>query len=211
MRHFTALTLSVFIGLCFHGASYAATYRIVPSEANVLPDALTSMSVEVETEAGDNLVGVGHYSFAVDLALSGTAAATGSDISNVDINDEPGFFDDLLSNEIGAASGNEFLGTAGVADDPFPPNFGWNIGDVVELFTFDLSIPATAQPGDTVIVTLSEGTLGSHIINDTLDAVAPQLFEAATLTVIPEPHTLALLIVGGLVGMRRGGTGRSAR
>ncbi|MFH1110425.1 MAG: PEP-CTERM sorting domain-containing protein [Planctomycetota bacterium] len=181
----------------------AATYRLVPSEAQVLPGTTIGLRAEVETEEGDNVVGIGYYSFALDLTLTGAAGARGSDISSVLINEAD--FDDLLNNSLGFPQGNQYLGIAGVTTDIFPPTFGYSVGDVTSLFNFVLAIPTTAVLGDTILITPGEGALENLIANTTFDNVFPQRFESATLTVVPEPTSLVLLAVsaGVIMGAHR--------
>jgi len=181
----------------------AATYRLVPSEARVLPGTTIGLTAEVQTEAGANVVGIGHFSFALDLTLTGTAGATADDISRILINEVD--FDDLLNNSPGSPLGNQYLGIAGVTTDIFPPTFGHNVGDITWLFDFDMVVPLTAGLGDTITITPSEGALENLIANTTFDNVFPQRFESATLTVVPEPTSLLLLMLGAgaILGTRR--------
>ena len=187
--------LAMLVGVSIASVSDGAEYRIMPSSADVLAGSTVGLAVEVETEPGDNLIGVGHYSFAIDLALGGTAGATGGDISNVVIN--TAFFDDYTNG--GASNGLAYLGTAGSTTDVTVPNFGSNVGDVLWLSNFDLTVPASALVGDTILITPSEGFLENVTV--TGDLVYPQHFAAATLTVVPEPTTL--LALAGVVGLLR--------
>jgi hypothetical protein len=181
----------------------AAQYRVVPAAADVLAGETLNLTVEVETESGDNLVGVGHFSFAIDLALTGDAAATGNDISNILINETQ--WDNTPSNQTGAPLGDEWIGVGGVTTDAFAPNFGDGVGDVIELFTFDLAIPATASPSSTITITPREGLLQNVTVNSTFDPVFPQRFTPATITIVPEPTPalLALAAAATLVRRRR--------
>ncbi len=177
----------------------AGMYRIVPSEADVLPGTTISLSAEVLTEVGDNTVGFGYFSFALDLTLSGTAGAVGDDISNLALN--VASFDDLLGNSLGFAQGNQYLGVGGVTTDFLAPTFGHNIGDITRLFDFDLTIPVTAQLGDTITITPSEGDLENLIADMSFDNVSPQIFVPTTLTVVPEPSSATLCLVITAVAM----------
>ncbi len=170
----------------------ASIYRVLPSETDVLPGATTTLSVEVETEVGDNALGIGYFSFAIDLTLTGTAGATGSDVSNILINETD--FDDLSNISFGLPQGDQYLGVAGVTTDIFPPTFGETAGDITWLFDFELMISAMAEPGDTIMIMPGEGALESLIANGSFDNVAPQTFQPATMTVVPEPTTAALLV-----------------
>jgi len=193
----------LFTVVCGLGAqvSQAAEYRIVPAAADVLASDTLNLAVEVETEPGDNLVGVGHFSFAIDLALTGDAGAMGSDISNIVINEIE--WDDTSSNQTGTPLGNEWIGVGGVTTDPFAPNFGAGVGDVIELFTFDLTIPATALLSSTITITPSEGLLQNLTVNSTFDPVSPQNFTPATLTVVPEPMSALLVAMAAVMLVRR--------
>jgi len=197
------LRAAVVGSLLFTAIADASIYRVMPSDTNVVAGATTGFSVEVETEAGDNVVDVGYFSFAIDLALTGTGGAMGSDVSNVLINET--VFDDLSSISIGLAQGSQYLGIAGVTTDFLPPTFGNNAGDITWLFGFDLIIPLAAEPGDTITIIPSEGTLENLIANTTFDNVFPQRFESATLTVVPEPTSLLLLTLGAgvILGARQ--------
>lgn len=179
----------------------AAEYRILPENTDVLAGETLNFAVEVETMSGDNLVGIGHFSFAIDLTLSGTAGAAGTDIRNIAINQLE--WDDTLSNQLGSAQGNEWIGVGGVTEDAVAPNFGSTVGEVVDLFTFDLTVPADASLGDTIVITPAEGFLQNLTVSDFFDPVEPQTFAAATLTVVPEPTTATLLGFAGLVSFRR--------
>ena len=150
----------------------AAIYRVLPSAADVTPGASYPMRVEVETQPGDNVVGVGFFSFAIDLAVSGTAGATGNNIGNVVLNESD--FDDLLTHSVGHPQGNEYLGIAGVTSNFLAPTFGHHSGDTTWLVDFDVVIPSTASAGDALTITPSEGAFENLIANDRFD-VAPQL------------------------------------
>jgi len=186
---------AVLLGIALISAhAEAGMYRVVPGGADVTSGSTVTLHVEAVTELGDNTIGIGLFSFAIELALSGTAGADGSDISNVIVN--AGAFDDLSSLSLGFAQGSEYLGIAGVTSDIFPPTFGHHAGDVVSLFSFDLAIPDLAVFGDTITLTPSEGALDNLIANSTFDNVSPQTFEPATLTVVPEPTSVLILGVG---------------
>ncbi len=195
------LPAALLAGGALAGSARGADYRVKPSVADVLPGDTVPMWVEVATIAGDNLVGIGHYSFAVDLSVTGTAGADGSAVSNVQINEA--VFDDTDFNVIGAPSGPGFIGTGGVIDDVFGPNPGGVVGDVILLFSFDLAVPALAQPGDVIVITPSEGFLESLTVNAGFDNVDPQSFGTAALTVVPEPATLKLLALAGTLAIAR--------
>jgi hypothetical protein len=177
----------------------AATYRLVPSEAQVRPGTTIGLTAEVETEAGDNMVGIGYFSFAIDLTLTGTTGAMGQDISSILINEAD--FDDLLNHSSGFPQGNQYLGIAGVTTDILPPTFGYNVGDTTRLFGFDLTVPEMAAFGDTITIAPSEGTLENLIVNDSFDNVVPQNFQPTTLTVVPEPTTAVMLLTIVCTGM----------
>ena len=85
----------------------------------------------------------------------------------------------------------------------FAPNFGSQVGDVIELFTFDLSIPPTAQNGETVVIMPREGFLQNLTVNDFFDPVAPQNFGGVTLVFVPEPAAVLLLAAGAIWLLRR--------
>lgn len=186
------LRLKVILFLCAATASEAGIYRIVPSEADVLPGETIGLTAEVVTELGDNTVGVGYFSFALDLTLTGTSVAIGDDIGGVVINEAS--FDDLSSNSLGFAQGGQYLGIAGVTLDLVAPTFGQDIGVATWLFDFDLTVPFAAEFGETITITPSEGTLENLIANASFDNVAPQYFQPTTLTVVPEPTTAVLLV-----------------
>ncbi len=198
----TGLRTAVAVTLLFAAFADAATYRVLPSESDVLPGDTPTLSVEVETEAGDNVVGIGYFSFAIDLTLTGTAGAMGSDIANILINETD--FDDLSSISFGFPQGNQYFDTAGVTTDIVPPTFGYNVGDITWLFDFDLLVPVTAELGDTITITPSEGTLENLIANENFDNVAPQHLQPTTLTVVPEPATGTLfMLLATIVAYRR--------
>lgn len=87
----------------------------------------------------------------------------------------------------------------------FPPTFGYDVGDMTWLSRFDLTVPTTAQIGDTITITPSEGALENLIVNETFDNVAPQHFRPATVTVVPEPTTAVVLtfLTGAMLRLRR--------
>jgi hypothetical protein len=163
----------------------AAVYRIDAASAQVLPGDTIPVSVEVETETSDNLVGIGHFSFAIDLTVSGTSSAAGDALTNIIINESQ--WDDTFSNQIGSPAGDQLVGTGGVTTDVFEPNFGSAVGDTVELFTLNLNVPADAAQGETIILTPSEGFLENLTVNAVFDAVTPQNFAPFTFVVVPEP------------------------
>lgn len=193
--------IAVIAGLWTSNGLHAAEYRVIPAETDVFAGEIVNLTVEVETEPGDNLIDVGHFSFAIDLALTGDAGATADDISNIAINEMD--FDDLLSNSYGYAAGNQYLDAAGVTTDAFAPNFGSGAGDVIWLFDFDLAIPTDAPLLSTITITPGEGFLESLTVNDFFDPVSPQNFTSATLTVVPEPATALLLLMAGLQVLSR--------
>jgi hypothetical protein len=170
----------------------AADYRIAGGGAEVTPGTITHLTAEVETKAGDNVVGIGFFSFAIDLGLSGSAGARGTDISSIVLNTTN--FDDLLSGSVGAPQGDRYLGIAGLTTDLIAPTFGYNTGDVTRLFDFSLTVPASALMGETIIITPSGGALENLIANTTFDSVRPQNFAPLTLVVVPEPTTASLLL-----------------
>ena len=192
-RRFPCPALAAVVLLAVPAAVPAAEYRVHVDGTAFLPGATVPLWAEVETQADDNLVGVGLFSFAIDLALSGDAGATGMSISNVAINQQR--FDDRGSNRIGVPMGASFVGTAGVTTDVFPPNFGSMVGEVTRLFSFNLHIPPTAQQGQTIVLTPSEGVLENLTVNDNFDPVSPQRFATTTITVIPEPAAAALILL----------------
>ena len=201
----TGLRTAVAVTLMFAAVADAATYRVLPSETDVLAGATIALSVEVETEAGDNVVGFGYFSFAIDLALTGAPWAMGSVISTDSILINETNFDDLLNISFGFPQGNQYLGIAGVTTDILPPTFGDTAGDITWLLNFELIIPVTAELGDTITITPTEGALENLIANASFDNVAPQHFQPATLTVVPEPTTLTMLIAlsAALLAKRR--------
>ena len=196
VRTFGVATAGLLLGAL---TTEAGLYGIVPSQADVLPGTTIGLSAEVVTEAGDNVIGIGYFSFALDLTLSGTAGAVGEDISNLALN--VASFDDLLGNSLGFAQGDQYLGVAGVTTDIIAPTFGHNVGDITWLFNFDLTIPATAQFGETITITPSEGALENLIASMSFDNVMPQTFEPTTLTVVPEPSSATLCLVIAAVAM----------
>lgn len=200
MSSYCASCLAIVICGLNVSTTNAAQYRILPATNNVLAGETLNLAVEVETMSGDNLVGMGHFSFAIDLALTGTAGAVGTDISNIAINELE--WDDTLSNQLGSAQANEWIGVGGVTEDAVAPNFGSTVGDVVDLFTFDLTVPADAVLGDTIVITPREGFLQNLTVSDFFDPVEPQTFVPATLTVVPEPSA-ALLASVAIAALRR--------
>ena len=186
----------------FAAGASAAIYRISPGETNVLAGTTTTLSVQVETEANDNVVDLGYFAFAVDLELSGTAGAMGDDISNVLINTTA--FDDFSNSNVGAPNGTLYLGTAGATTDFSPPTFGYNAGDVTWLFHFDLAVPVTAEVGDTITITPSEGA-NQNVVVGIFANVTPQSYQQVTLSVVPEPTTIVLLglLAGTVIRTRR--------
>ncbi|MHC4696933.1 MAG: hypothetical protein ACYTFA_09335 [Planctomycetota bacterium] len=198
----TASGMVAAVTLSFAVDANAAIYRVSPAETDVLAGTTTSLSAEVETEAGDNVVGFGYFSFAVDLTVTGTAGATATDIANILINETA--FDDLLSNSVGFPQGSQYLNIAGVTTDFMPPTFGENVGDITWLFDFDLAVPVTAELGNTITIMPSEGAMENLIANLAFDNVAPQSFGPATLTVVPEPSSATLcLVVAGVAMLTR--------
>jgi hypothetical protein len=193
-----AVTLLAGLVLC--GTVQAARYRVLPTLISGLPGETLAMTAVADTESGDNLVGVGHYQFAVDLTLGGTAGADGTAIGNVSINNDD--FNDPAGMHIGVPVGTAFAGTAGRTADP-APTFGYVVGDEIPLFYFDLTIPETAVVGDMITVTPSEGALRSYAATSPIALVSPQLFETASARVLPEPGGLLILALGGLVAARR--------
>lgn len=181
--------------------SRAAEYRLVPGSGNVLAGDTLNLAVEVETQPGDNLVDVGHFSFAIDLTLTGDAGAVGSDVSNIVINEVA--WDDTLSSQFGAAVGDQWIGTGGVTTDAFAPNFGAAVGNVIGLFTFDLTIPVAAPLHSTITITPTEGFLQNLTVNDSFDPVFPQNFAATTLTIVPEPTSALLAVMAAAMFIRR--------
>ena len=187
----TRLTAAIAASLVFHAAASAAVYMVLPTDTDVRAGTTTNLSVVVETESGDNVVGSGFFSFALDLAFSGSAGVAGEDVKNVSINETD--FDKLLSNQLGHPDGNRYLGVAGVTWNVVPPTFGEKPGDMTWLFDFDLTVPVTAVFGDLIVITPDEGALENLAANGGFDNVAPQRFQPTTLTVVPEPSTLILV------------------
>ena len=68
------------------GDAFGAMYSMTAPATQVLPGETIGLGVQVETEPGDNLVGVGHFSFAIDLDFSGTAGSLAQYVANVTIN-----------------------------------------------------------------------------------------------------------------------------
>jgi hypothetical protein len=154
----------------------------------------------VETEIGDNVVGAGYYSFAVDLTISGTAGALGSDVSNVEVN--TAMFNNVAAASVGHAEAAAYVGIGGATSDLIPPSFGHNVGDVIALFNFDLLVPASAAIGDSITIAPNEGILENLVVG-TFDPVAPQIFVPLHLTVVPEPTTAVLMILGAVLAGKR--------
>lgn len=179
----------------------AAVYRVSATSAQVLPGDTIPISVEVETETSDNLVGTGHFSFAIDLTVSGTSNVAGDALTDVVINETQ--WDDTFSNQIGSPSGDQLVGTGGVTTDVFEPNFGSAVGDTVELFTVNLNVPANATEGETIILTPSEGFLENLTVNAVFDSVTPQNFSPFTFVVVPEPSCALLASILLLIRRNR--------
>jgi hypothetical protein len=197
----TASGMVVAVVFSLAAGADAAIYRVSAGVTDVLAGTTTNLSVEVETEAGDNVVGLGYFSFAVDLALSGTAGATANDISNVLINNTA--FDDFSSSNMGFPNDADYLGIAGATTNFSPPTFGYNVGDLTWLFDFDLAVPVAAEVGDKITITPREG-VNQNVVAGSFANVAPQNFQPVTLTVVPEPTTAVLLgILAGAVLRRR--------
>lgn len=192
-RHVILRVALLFVALIADSVT-AGIYRVIPTDLEVEPGTTTQVLMEVETEAGDNTVNRGYFSFAVDLAFSGDAGVQGSNVSNVAIN--LGAFNDLQNASTGAPFGSIYGDVAGVTTDILRPSFGWHVGDIVRLFSFELTIPNGAANGDTVIITPGEGFLGNRIVSGNFDRVAPQNYMPTTLTVVPEPASALLLIIG---------------
>lgn len=192
----------VAFALCLvgQGGAFAATYQVLPSNSTAQPGDDLDLSVSVRTEQGDNVVGLGYVSFAIDLDIFGTAGATGDDIGQVVLNTM--LFDLEGFNAIGAASGSRYVGISGLTSRVFAPTFGMHVGDIVDLFTFQIQIPIDAQIGSEILILPSEGFLQNLAATSTFDPVSPQLFETTRIVVVPEPSTFLLLgtmLVGSLL------------
>jgi hypothetical protein len=184
MNRCICLILALFCATPAWGAWYYGSYT-----DPVLPGEYVEISIEVMTEAGDNVVDVGYFSFALDMMVSGTAGLGADAVEDVSI--ATFLFDDLESSFTGEPQGEMYMGTAAATTDAFPPNFGSEIGEIVPLFSFRLEIPADAAIGETIDIELSEGVLLN--VTAGLERVSPQSFEPIHLEVVPEPGTLAML------------------
>ena len=106
-------------------------------------------------------------------------------------------FDDVANSFLGIPVGDDFVNVAAVTRDFVIPNPGAGVGDLVALFSFDLSIPDSAAIGSMITIGPREGFLENLILNQAFDNVMPQYFEPVTLTVVvPEPATLLVVLVG---------------
>lgn len=195
------------IGLLAPPSLRAAEYRVESlfGSTLALPGETVALRVEVQTLSGDNLVGFGHLSFAIDLLMSGSLGASGSIIQNVQIN--TAVFDNTGVGSTGHASGNQYVGTSGITNSFTPPHPGAQIDDIVVLFDFQLTVPLSAQSGETVTIAPVEGLNENlAVIPNAFDPVAPQTFSPLTITVVPEPAPLAtvlLLAIAMPAGVRR--------
>ena len=183
------------------GSAFAADYRLVPASPDVEAGETISLTVEVVTQSGDNLVGSGHFAFAIDLSFNGTAEVGPDAISALLLNQT--VFSDVESGFLGTIDGSQLKGVGGASLDAFGPNAGASVGDIVQLFSFSLSVPAAAPLGSTITITPSEGRLQNVTVNDMLDRVSPQTFSSTNLVVIPEPASLVLLAAASLLARRR--------
>lgn len=183
------------------GPAFAATYQVLPSSAGVEAGEPLTVTIKVETKAGDNLVGCGHFAFAIDLAFFGSAGVGPDAVSGVQLNEI--VFSDVLSSFLGTIEGNQLKGVGGASLDAFGPNAGASVGDIVQLFSFTLNVPAAAPIGSTITITPSEGQLQNVTVNDMFDPVSPQTFSSANLVVIPEPASLILLAATGILVLGR--------
>ncbi len=183
------------------GSAFAADYQVLPSSAEVQPGELFTVTIQVETKTGDNLVGYGHFAFAIDLSFLGSAGVGPDAMSALQLNET--VFDDVQSNFAGTIDGNRLKGVGGASLNAFGPNAGASVGDTVQLFSFTLSVPATAPLDSTITITPAEGRLQNVTVNDMFDRVSPQTFSSASFVVIPEPAGLILLAAGSLRVFRR--------
>jgi hypothetical protein len=174
---------------------------VLPSSAEVEAGEPFTVTIQVETKAGDNLVGCGHFAFAIDLSFLGSAGVGPDAVSGLQLNET--VFGDVQSSFLGTIEGNQLKGVGGASLDAFGPNAGASVGDIVQLFSFSLNVPAAAPLGSTITISPSEGRLQNVTVNDMFDRVSPQTFSSANLVIIPEPASLILLAVSSLLALRR--------
>lgn len=191
---FLPFSSAVLLMLVATRSAVAAEYGLSASSSLVEVGSILPVTAMVRTQAGDNVVGAGYFSFAVDLRFSGSAPVLGSAVSDLTIN--TGLFDDLVVASFGLADDDRYIGIAGATTDLVAPSFGQIVGDVIPLFTFDLLIPQTAALGETITITPSEGFLENLVIGGNFPPVAPQTFSSLELTVVPEPSGAFLLLFG---------------
>ncbi|MBX3394160.1 MAG: hypothetical protein KF841_02210 [Phycisphaerae bacterium] len=192
MKHDVIIT-GILVGLLsainsVNAADYEVSALFGGQSPTAVPGAVVQLRVLARTQQGDNLVGAGHVAFAIDLELSGSLNLSATAISNVDLNAV--VFNNLVLSSAGLAQGNHYVGTSGITTDLIPPNPGSVVGDVVRLFDFDLTIPATAQIGQFLTITPSEGDRGNVAATMDFASVFPQEFVPATVFIVPEPAVL---------------------
>ncbi len=202
----TVRVRTIGVGIAILGAAAmqvdAAIYRVVPAQVDAPAGDTLVFTAEVETEAGDNTIGNGYLSFAIDLTVSGSTGAAGGSVHGVTVNQQAF----PLSNLLGSAVGQQYRGVGGVVNF-VGPRIGAVAGQVVDLFDFNLTVPLSAIDGDTILIMPGESP-PRNLVNVTgFPPVSVQAFEGVLINVVPEPATSLLMLsalgVGAMVRRRR--------
>ena len=181
--------------LCVHGSP--------PPSIDVLPGAFVVVDITSDTAVSSGyLVNITESTTSGGGVNHSTALAAGVFHANFNVSVIPGTVRNAMTNYGAGTPRYMLIDRASAAMSPPNP-----IAAGLVLYQFELQIPATAVFCDTFTITAA---VGFPVISPppagyahTLDGVLNVPTNALTIHVIPEPATIALLGLGGLLLRRR--------
>ncbi|MCB9853076.1 MAG: hypothetical protein H6819_08270 [Phycisphaerales bacterium] len=184
-------------------AAFSVTDLFDNPSIQAMPGEEVTLRMSALTQASDNLIGVGIISFGIDMMLSGPPGFSAANVTEVRINEAQ--YGNMSALSTGSPNGALYERVRGLSSNITPPYPGASVGTRVTFFEFDVQIPLSATTGTMLTIEPMEGVDDIFTVNQNNMPirVMPQQFASATITVVPEPGGLALLLLPFIAMIRR--------
>jgi hypothetical protein len=168
---------------------------------DVLAGAVVTVEITADTAVGTYAVSITETT--TSSAGHSTATAVGTYHSNFNLNVVAGRLQNTMTGSVGGTPRYMLIDRATAGISPANPVAAGQV-----LYSFDVLIPAGAEVSDTFVITAA---VGKPVVTPPanpgyghlLDAVPVATTNALTIHVVPEPMTILLLGLGGLLLRRR--------